>query len=117
LIIGIYLNFSSLEFNPRVIFLDVGQGDSILLIDSSGKKILIDGGGGDYVVYSISDYLHPRDRYIDFVILTHPHEDHISGLVDILERFEVGAVLYYPACYNSSLYRYFLSLDILKLGL
>ena len=110
LAIGIYLNFSTLESNPRVIFLDVGQGDSILLIDSSGKKILIDGGGGDYVVYSVSDYLHPRDRYIDYIILTHPHEDHISGLIDILERFEVGEVLYYPACYNSSLYRYFLSL-------
>ena len=108
---GIYLTFSPLEFNPRVIFLDVGQGDAILLIDSSGQKILIDGGGGDYVVYSLTDYLHPRDRYIDIVILTHPHEDHLSGLIDILERFEVGEVLYYPACYNSSLYRYFLSLD------
>jgi competence protein ComEC len=109
--IGIYLTYVPLEFNPRVIFLDVGQGDAILLIDSSGQKILIDGGGGDYVVYSLTNYLHPRDRYIDTVILTHPHEDHLSGLIDVLERFEVGEVLYYPACYNSTLYKYFLSLE------
>ncbi len=111
LFVGSFLYLTPLEFNPRVIFLDVGQGDAILLIDSTGHKILIDGGGGDYVVYSLTDYLHPRDRYIDTVILTHPHEDHLSGLIDVLERFEVGEVLYYPACYNSSLYRYFLSLD------
>ncbi len=109
LIVGTSLNFAELEYEPRAIFMDVGQGDAILLIDSSGKKILIDGGGGDYVVYSIANYLHPRDRYIDLVVLTHPHEDHFSGLIDILERFEVGQVVYYPACYNSSLYSYFLS--------
>ena len=109
--IGIFLNYEKLEFEPRVIFFDVGQGDAILLVDSSGEKILIDGGGGDYVVYSISEYLHPRDRYIDKVILTHPHEDHLSGIIDILERYRVGEVLYYPACYNSDLYRHFLYLN------
>ena len=111
LMIGVFLNYEALEYGPRVIVLDVGQGDAIFLIDSSGKKILVDGGGGDYVVYSISDYLHPRDRIIDIVILTHPHEDHLSGLIDILERFKVKEVLYYPACYNSNLYKYFLYLD------
>ncbi len=111
LCVGFFLSIQPLEYSPRVIVLDVGQGDSILLIDSSGKKILVDGGGGDYVVYSISEYLYPRDRIIDTLILTHPHEDHLSGLVDILERYEVNEVLYYPACYNSVLYRYFLSLE------
>jgi competence protein ComEC len=109
--IGFFLNYQVLEYEPRVIVLGVGQGDSILLIDSSGKKILIDGGGGDYVVYSISDYFHPRDRVIDMVILTHPHEDHLSGLIDIFERYDVKEIFYYPACYNSSLYRYFLYLN------
>jgi competence protein ComEC len=109
--IGTFLNFEKIEYEPRVIFLDVGQGDAILLIDSSGKKILIDGGGGDYIVYSITKYLHPRDRNVDFVVLTHPHEDHLSGLIDIVERFEVDEILHYPACYNSALYNYFLFLD------
>jgi competence protein ComEC len=111
LLIGIFLNYQAIEYKPRVIVLDVGQGDSILLLDSSGKKILIDGGGGDYVVYSISNYLHPRDRIIDMIILTHPHEDHLSGIIDILERYEVKEVLYYPACYNFSLYMHFLYLN------
>lgn len=111
LCLGVFLNYDTLEYRPRVIFLDVGQGDAIFLTDSSGTKILIDGGGGDYVVYSIANYLHPRDRIIDIIILTHPHEDHLSGLIDILERYEVNEILYYPACYNSSLYRYFLNLD------
>ena len=111
LAIGIFLNYEPLEHEPRVIVLDVGQGDAIFLVDSSGKKVLVDGGGGDYVVYSISNYLHPRDRIIDTVILTHPHEDHLSGIIDILERYDVKEVLYYPACYNSNLYRYFLYLE------
>ncbi len=108
---GLFLNHQEVEYEPRVIFLGVGQGDAIFLIDSSGKKILIDGGGGDYVVYSIGEYLHPRDRVIDKLILTHPHEDHLSGLLDIMERYEVEEVLYFPACYSTNLYNYFLSLD------
>jgi competence protein ComEC len=111
LVIGLYLYNITLEYSPRVVFMDVGQGDAILLVDSSGKKILIDGGSGNYVVYSIGKYFHPKDRFIDVVILTHPHEDHLSGIIDILERYDVGEILYYPACYNSSLYRYFLNLD------
>lgn len=109
--VGLFLNYQEIEYEPRIIFMDVGQGDAILLIDSSGKKILIDGGGGDYVVYAMSNYLHPRDRTIDTIVLTHPHEDHLSGLIDILERYTVDEALYYPACYNSSLYDYFLNLD------
>lgn len=108
---GLYLYFEIVEYRPRVVFMDVGQGDAILLIDESGQKILIDGGAGNYIVYSIANYLHPRDRFIDTVILTHPHEDHLSGLIDIFERYDVGEVLYYPVCYSSGLYRYFLDLN------
>jgi len=111
LLLGSLLSFQPVEYNPRVIFLDVGQGDAIMLVDSSGKKFLIDGGGGDYVVYSLGKYLHPRDRLIDTLILTHPHEDHLSGLIDILERYQVKKIFHYPTCYNSSLYSYFLSLN------
>lgn len=111
LIIGIYLNYEVLEYNPRVVILNIGQGDSIFLIDSSGEKFLIDGGDGDYIVYSISHYLHPRDKVIDNLILTHPHQDHMSGLIDIIERYDVKRIYYYPVCYNSLLYKYFLNLD------
>ena len=111
LAVGIFLNYEVVEYRPRVVFFDIGQGDAILIVDSSGKKFLVDGGDGDYIIYSISDYLHPRDRVIDTVILTHPHQDHLSGIIDILERFEIGEVLYFPVCYNSNLYSYFLGLD------
>jgi len=111
LVIGGYYTFSSLEYEPRVVFMDVGQGDAILMIDENGHKILIDGGDGDYIVNIIPDYLHPRDRKINTLILTHPHQDHLSGLIDIVERYEVEQILFYPVCYDSELYNYFLGIE------
>jgi competence protein ComEC len=111
LCIGIYYALDPVEYNPGIVFLNVGQGDAILIIDKSGKKFLIDGGDGDYVVYRMAKYLHPKDRKIDTIILTHPHQDHLSGLIDIIQRYEVDEILYYPVCYNSKLYEYFLALD------
>ncbi len=110
LFIGLYYSITPVEYNPGIVFLDVGQGDAALIIDESGKKFLIDGGDGDYVVYRIAKYLHPKDRKIDTIILTHPHQDHLSGLIDIIKRYEVEEIWYYPVCYDTQLYEYFLSL-------
>ena len=69
-------------------FIDVGQGDSIL-IQINDKNMLIDAGdnrAGDTVV----SYLEDNDvEDLDFVIATHPHADHIGGMVDVIDNFNV----------------------------
>lgn len=77
-----------------VYFLDVGQGDSQLLVLSapngrSDIKVLIDGGRGRAVLHELADIL-GRDRYIDILMMSHPHADHYAGFIDVLEQYDVG---------------------------
>lgn len=84
--------------------LDIGQGDALLLRTKSGENILIDGGPGTTVLEELGEVLSPFDRRLDLVILTHPHEDHVAGLVPILQRFDVGEVLLSAPEYNNQAY-------------
>lgn len=77
----------------RVYFLDVGQGDSILIDSPTRGRVLIDGGPTRKVLSELGKVLPFGDKRIDVVIETHPDADHITGLVDVLERFKVGAFL------------------------
>ena len=78
-------------------FLDVGQGDSTLIVTPSGRQMLIDGGpDGDVVSQRLADALPGGDRSLDVVLLTHLDSDHSHGLLAVLDRFAVGAVLTGP---------------------
>lgn len=78
----------------HVSFLDVGQGDAILIRTPSHQKILIDGGpSAEAILAQLGEQLPFWDRTIDLVILTHPHQDHVGGLVEVLRRYEVKQVL------------------------
>lgn len=85
----------------KVYFFDVGQGDSILIRTPKGKDVLIDGGPDSTVLERLGETLPFWDRYIDIVILTHPHSDHIQGLGEVLKRYKVGGV-YEPDLKNIS---------------
>ena len=77
----------------RLVVLDVGQGDAILVEDRSGGRLLVDGGPDpDRLLLELDARIPPWDRRIDLVVLTHPHEDHVAGLVRVLERYRVGRV-------------------------
>lgn len=76
----------------RVSFLDVGQGDSVLIRTFEGNDVLIDGGPSDAVLSELGRNLPFFERTLDAVILTHPHSDHVSGLVDVLKRYRVKAI-------------------------
>jgi len=77
----------------KIIFLDVGQGDGILIMTSNGQNILIDGGPNSSVLDGIGRNLPFYDKKIDMVVATHPDLDHIGGLVSVLERYDIGMVV------------------------
>jgi len=72
---------------------DVGQGDAILIRTPAKQNILIDGGPDNSVVYKLGKYLPFYDRSIDLMILTHPHADHLIGLIEVLKRYKVKNIL------------------------
>ena len=85
----------------RVHFLDVGQGDSIIIELPNGQSMLVDGGirkvGG-----FVKDYIKSLGiNRLDYVVATHPHEDHIGGLVEVIETIPVGSV-YMPRVAHTS---------------
>jgi len=86
------------RFSPtlRLTFIDVGQGDSILVEFPGRKKMLVDGGGvpdasfdiGEHVV---SPFLWRRGiKRIDYLVLTHAHPDHLNGLLAVARNFKVA---------------------------
>lgn len=86
--------FRGSDKNLNVYFLDVGQGDSELVILPTGAKILIDGGPDNKILNSLVSILGTTERYIDLVILSHAQIDHFTGLIDVLKRYKVGAFIF-----------------------
>jgi competence protein ComEC len=94
----------------RVSFLDVGQGDAIL-IQKGNQQVLIDGGPSPQALtLELGDRMPFWDRTIELVVLTHPHSDHLAGLVEVLQRYKVEQVLYPDLDYESPLYEEWLRL-------
>lgn len=105
----------SYPFNSKggdlVAILDVGQGDSIL-IQRGDFQILVDGGPDLSAVYSLPKYMPIGDREIEVLVLTHPHADHIVGLLEVMKRYSVGEVWLHPVCYDNADYKNLLDSDV-----
>jgi len=88
-------------------FIDVGQGDSVLVQTNQGS-VLIDGGDnhmGDRVV----TYLRNAGiSELTYVIATHPHADHIGGLIAVLNEFPVGTLIMPPVTHTTRTFERFL---------
>jgi len=89
-------------------FLDVGQGDAILIITPAGKNILIDGGPDTTVIKKLNIFLKNKSQIIDLMILTHPHADHINGLIEVLKYYSVKKVIATTVNYQNGSWHYFL---------
>jgi len=89
----------------HVSFLNVGQGDAILVQTPAHQDILIDGGPSPQAIgMGLGQKMPFWDRTIDLVVLTHPHADHLTGLVEVLERYRVKQVLMPEGDGASSIY-------------
>lgn len=91
--------------------LDVGQGDAMLVVAPSGLTVLIDGGPDpDLTMRRLGERIPFWQRRLDVVVLTHPHEDHVAGLLPALERFRVSTVLEPGRPYDNPTYPRFVDL-------
>lgn len=76
-----------------VTFLDIGQGDALFIESPTGVQVLIDGGPDTGILRQLSKEMGFFDRSIDIVLATHADKDHIGGLPDVLERYEVMEIV------------------------
>jgi competence protein ComEC len=89
----------------HVSFLNVGQGDAIL-IQKGNQQVLVDGGPSPQAItLELGNKMPFWDRTIELVVLTHPHADHLTGLVEVLQRYQIEQVLYPDLEYESPLYK------------
>lgn len=104
-LISFYLNYfnnnSTGENILSVHFIDVGQGDCTLIELPEDKVMLIDAGdnGKESIIFEYLEELGVEK--IDYLIATHPHADHIGGMEEIMERYEIGEI-YMPNAETAS---------------
>ncbi len=102
---GIWLGVLGLpDGRLHVHFLDVGQGDAILVVTPDGRQILVDGGPSPTALLNELGAVLPFwDRDLDLVVLTHPDGDHITGLIPLLARYRTVQVLDTPLSDDATL--------------
>lgn len=85
----------------RVYFMNVGQGDAIFIQAPNGNQLLIDGGPDNTVISELGQVMPFYDHDIDVVMASHPHSDHISGLVEVLRRYDIRTIIEAKESYDS----------------
>ncbi len=74
-------------------FFDVGQGDAMLIQDSDGHQVLIDGGPNNKLSSNLERVMPYGDTTIDAIFISHPHYDHYFGLLNVFDHYSVGMVV------------------------
>jgi competence protein ComEC len=118
IVISVLLNalFSVYLFDDYlyIYFLNVGQGDSILIRTPDHKYLLVDAGPDEQVISELGKVMPFWKKKIDYMILTHPDADHVGGMIDVIKNYKIDNLIYtgYPT--ETSVYQEFLKLVTLK---
>lgn len=96
--------YSKTPKNLKIYFIDVGQGDSCLIITPKNKTILIDGGEGEPEVL-LSYLLDRRIRSIDYIMISHFDSDHCNGLIEVIQNLKVKNILISKQVYYCDEYK------------
>jgi len=108
LFLSVFVWWRVVAASPReltVAFLTIGQGDSIYIEAPNGNQLLVDGGNGKQILSELGAVMPFTDRSIDIVIGTHPDADHVGGLIPVLSRYTVSAVLEPGSSADTATYR------------
>jgi len=92
----------------RVSVLDVGQGDAILIQTPEYHNILIDAGPDSKTVDRLGEKLGFFDKTIDLFILTHPHNDHYGGILDVMQKYKIKKIVLTGVASGDPVYMAFL---------
>ncbi len=94
--------------NLRVAFLDIGQGDALLMTTPGNQRILIDGGPDFSLLEHLGEELPFFEKTIDLLILSHSDADHVAAFPEILRRYNVRKVLFTGIARDTAIYSAFL---------
>jgi competence protein ComEC len=104
----IYLVFPLAEYqfdsNLHIWVLDIGQGDATLIRTPDKKHILVDTGPSDKLFPELGKILPFWLRTIDYVVITHPHQDHLGMLKDLEARYEIKKIIWYELDYFNPIF-------------
>ena len=93
----------------HIFFCNVGRGDAAYIRFPDGRDMLVDGGPNDAVLRCLGRHMPFWDREITMVVNSHPQNDHLKGLVSVLDRFKVDYVVRSDVSGPSDVYSQFVS--------
>lgn len=130
ILIALIIIISNFPQNLKIHFVDVGQGDCTFIVTPENKTILIDGGGSSLQSYDVGEstlipYILDRGHTkIDYIFISHFDQDHVGGILTVLEELQVGQVFIAKQKEDSENYQKFrkivqdkkIKVKILKMG-
>ena len=104
-----FLGFNIISSNQnndklRINFFDIGQGDSTFIQTPYKQDILIDGGPDNTIIKKLGSVMPFYDRTIDLIIISHHHSDHITGIIKVLDKYNVKEIYYNGVFYPTKTY-------------
>lgn len=78
----------------KIVFMDIGQGDGILIDFDNGEQMLVDCSEDARILEALGRNMDYYDKKIDYLLITHQHDDHYGGCEEVINRFDVKNIIY-----------------------